>query len=336
MFSMKKRYRYVCFLLLAAVFSGACANLPRSTESRPPHRITSIDQMVQRVRQNGSDIEKYYTADDDGRIIVRAQAQGVNDDFEVVYDLHNAEVLENAAFRVHFSVQAKKSGERREDSLVWTPRAGRAGILLSFDDDYTNSWERCFDLFDTYGARVTFFVYGKPNPFCTKAINRGHDIGYHSLSHIDLREIKRAAFAAETVEPAQAFRQAGIPLRSFAYPFGFYQNWMHEILFRSFDVLRGYGVTYRLYREDEIRSAFIASRSIDNTVIRGEENFNREIRLMLRTVKFLDSPLVLPLTTHDISDTAEWGISRRRLEFLLKTASELALAFYRYSDFAVY
>ena len=333
---MKKCYRYVCFFLLTAFFSGACANLPRPAEGRrPPHRITSIDQMVQQVKQNNDDIEKFYTVDGDGQIIVRAQAQGASDDFDIVYDLHNAEALENAAYRVRFTVQARKSTERREDNLIWMPRADRAGILLSFDDDYTDSWERCFDLFDTYGAKVTFFVHGKPVPFCARAISRGHDIGYHSLSHIDLREIKRSAIASETVEPAQAFRQAGIPLRSFAYPFGFYQNWMHEILFRSFDILRGYGVTCRLYRENEIRSAFIASCSIDNTVIRGEENFNRQIRLMLRAVKFLDGPLVLPLTTHDISDTAEWGISRRRLEFLLKTASELSLMFYRYSDFSV-
>jgi hypothetical protein len=68
-------------------------------------------------------------------------------------------------------------------------------------------------------------------------------------------------------------------------------------------------------------------------VIPGEDHFDRDITMMLRTVKFLDGDWVLPLTTHDISNAA-WGISRRRLEFLLKTASELGLVFYRYSDFA--
>jgi len=52
------------------------------------------------------------------------------------------------------------------------------------------------------------------------------------------------------------------------------------------------------------------------------------------TVKFIDKKLVLPLTTHDISAAAAWGISPRRLEYLLKTAGELGVAFYCYSDFA--
>ena len=335
MFSLKKSHQTVCFVLLTAIFLGACATRPKSGDGgRVPQRIVSIEQIVQWVKNNDSDIEKYYTVDEDGQIEVKARALGAAGDFEVVYDLQNAEVIEDGAYRVRFTALAKKTGETREDSLVWRPRAGKAGILLSFDDDYTSSWERHFDLFDRYGAKATFFVFGKPGPFCTKAINRGHDIGYHSLNHHDLRLISPSAFARETAEPAQAFRQAGIPLAAFAYPFGFYEPWMHEALLRTFAVLRGYGVTYRLYRHDEIRSGFIASRSIDNTIIQGGEHFEREITLMLRTVKFLDGPLALPLTTHDISDTADWGISRRRLEFLLKTAADLGLTFYRYSDFA--
>ena len=42
---------------------------------------------------------------------------------------------------------------------------------------------------------------------------------------------------------------------------------------------------------------------------------------------------ILPLTTHTIAAEAVWGISPDRLEYLLKTAVELGLKFYRYSDF---
>jgi hypothetical protein len=44
--------------------------------------------------------------------------------------------------------------------------------------------------------------------------------------------------------------------------------------------------------------------------------------------------MVLPLTSHDISDDALWGITPRRLEYLLKTALNLRLRFYVYRDFA--
>jgi hypothetical protein len=108
---------------------------------------------------------------------------------------------------------------------------------------------------------------------------------------------------------------------------------MHDVLLHSFGVLRGYGVTFRLYSEDEIRHGYISSRAIDNTVIPSDEDFFSIVQQMLITVKFMDKKLVLPLTTHDISTAAHWSVSPRRLEFLLKTANDLGLTFYRYSDF---
>ena len=277
---------------------------------------------------------KYFILDEDGKIIVKADLQDLAGEFEVIYNLEETEVFQDSGYGVFFSVRNKETGAILKDTLVWRPRSGNAGLLLSFDDDYMESWERYFDLFDGYGARATFFIRGKPDPFCAMALSKGHDIGYHSLNHLDLRTISDSAFIRETIEPAKAFRQSGIPLASFAYPFGFSEPWMHGVLLRSFSVLRGYGVTFRLYHADEIKSACISSRAIDNTVIPGEEYFDLIIRSMLMTVKFLDDDRVLPLTSHDISEAA-WAISPRRLEFLLKTASDLGLHFYRYSDFAV-
>jgi hypothetical protein len=109
---------------------------------------------------------------------------------------------------------------------------------------------------------------------------------------------------------------------------------MHEILLEHYGLLRGYGTTYRLYDEEGISAGYVGSRAIDNTVIKGDEYFDRSIALMLRTVKFLGKGFVLPLTTHTISEEAAWGISPQRLEYLLKTAGDLKLNFYLYSDFA--
>ena len=301
---------------------------------QPPQILTPNERILLRVQQNESDIEKYFILDEDGRIIVKAMVHDETEIFEVIYDLESAEDLMDSSYRVPFLMQAGKSGENLEDTLIWVPHAANAGLLLSFDDDYVDSWEQNFDLFDQYGARVTFFIQGEPNSFCISALSRGHDVGYHSLNHLDLTKVSGATFFKETFEPILRFKQDEIPLASFAFPFGFSEPWMHEILLQSFGILRGYGVTFRLYHDSEIRSAYIISQAIDNIVIPDEEDFDRKIRLMLRTVKFLGSSRVLPLTTHEISDTAGWGISRRRLEFLLKTAADLGLTFYRYSDFA--
>jgi hypothetical protein len=53
---------------------------------------------------------------------------------------------------------------------------------------------------------------------------------------------------------------------------------------------------------------------------------------MFRTLKFIGGDRILPITTHDISDNADWGIKPRRLEFLLENARALKLKFYRYGD----
>ena len=340
---MKKSCWGIHPYLLLAILLGACASRPQVTieepaedriEHPPPVLMSPIDQMLYRIQQNGADIVKFFILDNEGRIIVKADLCDTAGDFEIMYDLEGARALGNSTYAVGFSARNRETGDIIEDTLIWKPRAGTAGLLLSFDDDYLEVWERHFNLFDMYGARVTFFLQGEYDPFGARAMRRGHDIGYHGLNHLDLRSISRAAFIRETIASAEAFRQTGIPLASFAFPYGFSDPWMHEILLGDYTVLRGYGVTFRLFTKDQIRSAFISSRAIDNTVIPTEDHFDRLIRSMLRTLRFLDGSLILPLTSHDISD-APWAISPRRLEFLLKTASDLGLRYFLYRDFAV-
>jgi len=346
---MKKAFWFICVVFGFVI--SACAGRPQARVQTPvevpvvvspPVSLPALPQeetrlplelAVERVKRNGTDIEKYFILGEAGRILVRANLRQGAMDFEVAYDLENAEVLSDSAYRVGFVIREKESETQIEDTLIWRPGLGRAGLLLALDDDYVETWEHYFDFFDEYGARITFFIQGEYIPFSAKALSRGHDVGYHTLNHLDLRRVSPEVFTREAVEAAESFRKQGVPLSSFAYPYGFSEPWMHDVLLRSYSVLRGYGTTFRIYREDEIRSGYIISRAIDNTVIQGDETFDRLISLMLRTVKFLDDGRVLPLTTHDISD-ASWAITRRRLEFLLKTTADLHLKFYLYSDFA--
>ena len=334
-------------LLIGAVLVASCASRPQpvterekereqespsKTHSPPPAALPSrLESLAERVK-NGQGIDKYFTLDADGQIAVMANVQSDDEHYTIHYNLADAEVLADSAYSVRFLISGIDSDTSIEDTLVWKPGPGNSGILLSMDDAFMENWERYFDLFDAYGARLTFFIQGGYTPFGNKALSRGHDIGYHSLNHRDLRKISRNEFTQETIEPLEAFRSRGVPLSAFAFPFGFSDQWMRETLLGSFSVLRGYGTTFRLYHADEIRSGYIISRAIDNIVIRDEDAFCRLIALMLRAVKFLDDDRILPLTSHEISD-ADWGITPRRLEFVLKTASELNLHFYRFSDF---
>jgi len=338
--------RLLFFLFLSLLIS-ACASrsLPveKETETKtvtaeaPSPSIEVINPLIRRIKQNGDDIKKYFVTDDQGYPVVRADLEYENVLFEVQYDLGSAVILEDSSYNVRFLLRMKDSeaaSEAIEDTLIWEPSSGNSGILLSLDDDYFKSWENHFDLFDKYNARVTFFIKGEHAAFCSKALSRGHDAGFHSLNHRDLRGSSFKVLEAEVFKPLGTLRDLGIPLSSFAFPYGFSDRRIREILLGSFAIIRGYGTTFRLYNEEEIRSGYIISKAIDNTVINGEDNFDHLIILMLRTVKFLDDGSILPLTTHDISYTASWGITPRRLEFLLSTVSDLKLKFYCYGDFA--
>jgi len=332
---------------------------PVTTEINPfiPLPLTPEGRLIERIRENGDDIEKYFLVDRNDRITVKAELIHDNQLYEITYDLDNIIELETSVYEVGFTVRLIKTleadfpndpdyGNKSENNsaglhkipefiastLLWKPVPGNAGILLSFDDDYHDTWEQYLDFFDLYGAKITFFLMGEYHPFSVTAIERGHDVGFHSLNHLDLRQLSRTVFSNETIVAALPFRDAGVPVTSFAYPYGFYYDWMHSALLEHFSVLRGYGTAFLIYDKNDIRSSYIVSRAIDNTVLQRDDYFYYTIRMMLRTVKFMDRNWVLPMTSHNISN-GSWAIRHIRLEYLLKTTAELGLKFYKYNDF---
>jgi peptidoglycan/xylan/chitin deacetylase (PgdA/CDA1 family) len=246
------------------------------------------------------------------------------------------------------------SGVIHEDELLWSPTEEEAGRLLSFDDDYWAVWRRYFDLFDSYNAKVTFFVQGKLEEpedddtfdavlaayvaennlegFCVEALRRGHGLGFHTVNHLDLRRVSREVFNRETIEAAAAFHKKGIIFSAMAYPFGFSEPWMHETLAPFFSVTRGYGTNLRFYDTEISSNGFLVSTAIDNTIYPNTLKFENDMRRILLAAKFTGH-CVVPFTTHDISDGAQWGITQKRLEYLLQTAHDLKLRFYTYDAF---
>jgi peptidoglycan/xylan/chitin deacetylase (PgdA/CDA1 family) len=316
---------------------------------RPP---LVFERAAVRVKADSSEVRKYFSLEDDASldslkgagILVLGEVREGDEEFGVRYDLNEAPD-DLGQMRIGFSLHDGNAEVLLRDEFVWNiPGESEdgvenpAGLLLAFDDDFRDAWEDAFDLFDRYRARVTFFVQGEYSPFCKEALERGHDIGYHTAHHLNLLNLSHEEFYRETLVGVEDFRREGIPLRSFAYPYGFSNPWMRETLRDSFPIQRGFGVTFRVYGRDSLKSgdspegAYIISRSVDNILFEREEDFEAMIDAMLRTVKFTGG--ILPLTTHDISDAADWGISAGRLEYLLKTARDLRLRFYRYSDFA--
>ena len=276
-------------------------------------------------------------------IIVKGKALIDEYEFIVTYDLANAAIAGRSIFIIPFFLENISNGVSHRDALLWSTQDEESGILLSFDDDHWHTWRQYFDMFDRYGARATFFIQGTLHSrarddilaFSSEAVRRGHDLGFHTVNHLDLRTLTREEFNAETIEAAAAFSRAGINFSAFAFPFGFSQPWMRTALAPFFLFTRGYGVNIRFYDGATITRPFIVSTALDNIVFPDDEKFESDMRLILFAAKFTGNTIV-PLTTHNISDTAQWGIKPERLEFLLRTAQELRLRFYTYSDVRTY
>jgi peptidoglycan/xylan/chitin deacetylase (PgdA/CDA1 family) len=332
---MKYRPFYSLFLALAVM---SCASRPAVPPAVPPVEegrqepvriLRPIEEFARRVKNNDPALVKYFLQEEDSVIQVMADWGA----FRAVYDLQHARPLPDGRWEVDFSILEAEGAERLEDSLVWTIFPGDSGVLLSLDDDYLDKWREYFDFFDLYGAKLTFFVIGGYSPFCREALERGHDIGFHTMHHLNLPRVSREQFFEEALGAVESFREAGVPLGSFAYPFGFSEPWMREALAGTFSVQRGFGVRYRLYDRAAVKEGYIASISIDNIVYKTDAEFEAALTMMLRAAKFIGGDSIVPLTSHTIDDGADWGIGPRRLEFLFKTMEDLKLRFYRYGDF---
>ena len=218
-----------------------------------------------------------------------------------------------------------------DNLIIQNENANYAGIVLCFDDYHPETWERHFNLFDMYNARVTFFVDERSGDiinFCQIAQDRGHEIGYHTINHPYLTLLSREQFNIETISRINIFRNAGIELTSFAYPFGAYQTWMHNELLKYYKIVRGFGGLIQ-YSKEEIKNGFIESFSIDNVNHRSENNFQNSINNILISAK--NNGKIIVLTTHSISNDP-WGITTERLEYLLRKVKENELIFYRFKD----
>ena len=307
--------------------------------SPPLPEPSPLETVIKKIKQNSPEIEKYFLFDKSGGLIVKAdiveerEKTGNTVCFQALYDMKQIEVESPGEYLVTFILKNLETEELYEDKLLWKPQKDNTGILLSFDDDFYDVWESYFDMFDRYNAKVTFFVMGKYNKFSSKALERGHDIGYHTLDHLVLPNVSKQSFFIQTLSQVENFRSAEVPLVSFAYPFGLYETWMHDELLKTYKLVRGFNISFQAYDQTAIRKGFILSRSIDNIIFKHDDDFMATVDIMLKAVKFTGKDLVLPLTTHVISDNADWGIKPHRLEYVLKTANDLQLNFYRYSDF---
>ena len=122
-------------------------------------------------------------------------------------------------------------------------------IALSFDDKNLAAWEAAFPLFAKYGATTTFCVYGAIGTnevaFARKALLAGHELALHGRHHANADDelAKKGAdgyWASEMEPQISVCREAGLSVRSFAYPNCRHTQATDELFFRhGFTRVRG-------------------------------------------------------------------------------------------------
>ena len=206
------------------------------------------------------------------------------------------------------------------------------GLLLSFDDYSIDGWREHFDLFDKYGAKVTFFInFTDPDGFCKEALARGHEIGYHTASHVNLTEVSKSEFYEQAIAPLEIFREAGCEITSFAYTNGAYEDCMHEELLKYYDTLRGAYTFQGVYKET-LLNGFIESYPLDNKFFESDKDYEETVIELLDALVACNDGTVASVYSHAISG-GDWCITPERLEFLLKEAQKRDLVFYTFNEF---
>ena len=204
----------------------------------------------------------------------------------------------------------------------------QCGVLLAFDDYSTDSWEKYFGLFEEYDAKVTFFVsITKPTDFCYRAREKGHEIAFHTAGHVDLASASEDVVYEQAIAPIEVFREEGIELSTFAYPYGSHDDQLDQRLLEHYKVLRG-AYALEIYNKHMLREGYVESYSLDNINHESQEEYEKFVTEILNDLQE-GKGNVISFYSHAIG-AGDWSISEERLRFFLEKARELGLQFYTY------
>jgi peptidoglycan/xylan/chitin deacetylase (PgdA/CDA1 family) len=108
---------------------------------------------------------------------------------------------------------------------------GETTISLTFDDGDADNYPMA-EVLTQHGLRATWYIpsglVGEPGYMSWEQLRAlhadGHEIGGHSVSHINIDGLDELALRHEVCDSRQALIDAGFEAVSFAYPFGGYDE----------------------------------------------------------------------------------------------------------------
>jgi len=130
-------------------------------------------------------------------------------------------------------------------------------VILNFDDGRRTQFTHAKPILDKYGLKATFYIVcnyiEKKSGFMnwrevTQLYEEGHDIGSHSMDHLDLSKLSTNDLKFEIGSSKQCLEDHGIDVKIFAYPFnkGSSDTKVINIVAKYYDLTRTAGspITY--------------------------------------------------------------------------------------------
>lgn len=126
----------------------------------------------------------------------------------------------------------------------------KAGVILSFDDDYINDWYEADQLLRPYSWKATFCV-SKINTLTCDELNKlknlqhkGHEIACHGYLHLNAKKFVAEngiqEYLKQEIDPMLVMMQFySLKATTFAYPFGFRNAKTDAALLNKFSIIRG-------------------------------------------------------------------------------------------------
>lgn len=148
-----------------------------------------------------------------------------------------------AAFRRQMDILKKTSKKiiKLTEGVNALKRGGLSSdsIAITFDDGTLNVYSEVLRILEELNIPATFFAVNGyiekgpkenfmdwPRVLSLKA--KGFEIGSHSYSHKRVSALKNEDLEREVVGSKKAFEKRGMPVKYFAYPFGFYGDFSPE------------------------------------------------------------------------------------------------------------